>query len=466
MRSRMSHWGGIGVLIGVILLWAVQDGTAANISDFVEITPYVEVETVYDDNVFEISEKAPLPKDAKEREDLSLNARAGIGVDVMLERPYLTLGVGLNYTFEYVKFIENSEYDDLQNNLDLDIKFSSKYEEGLLRDRLNVKLTDALSIIPIDEDEPIYSGNRAIRNDFMVGADYKLISTRRLTLALGYAYGRTDFFEDDPIEVPTVSGYTDSSVLTQESETHTGKAELHYLLNSRVTCLVTYDYGYTIREENPRDLVSATFTRQNAMGGVQVKLTSRMHGDFQGGYSWTSYNDVDGLTQEDQNSFVAETSLTANFAHQPLMTAGYRKYYVENDFGDTLLTDGVFGRMGFKVAQGLLVNFSGDYIVEERKLFEDETVQKKFGVNSEYALLKNMKLLAQYHYRKKDFFARNFLAKEDREETSHVFSGGMEYKVGRHVLLKGLYSYTDKTSNIPDQEFARNKFVASGKVLF
>ena len=42
---------------------------AANISDFVEITPYVEVESTYNDNVYEISKDTPLPKDAKERDD-------------------------------------------------------------------------------------------------------------------------------------------------------------------------------------------------------------------------------------------------------------------------------------------------------------------------------------------------------------------------------------------------------------
>jgi hypothetical protein len=263
-----------------------------------------------------------------------------------------------------------------------------------------------------------------------------------------------------------VTGYEHSSILTQESQSHTGKANVQYLLNSRVTCKLNYNYMLTTREENPGELVSANFTRQNALGGFEVKFTPRIHGNFEGGYSHTSFDDVAGEEQDDQSSVVAETSITANFAHQPLMTVGYRKYYVENDFGDTLLTDNVFARMGFKIAQGFMVNFSGDYTLEDRNLFDDETEQKKFGVDAQYEIIKNLTLLAGYNYAKKDFFARNFLAKENREETSNIFSGGAQYKVGHHVLLKGEYSYTDKTSNIAEQEFTRNKFTASGKVIF
>lgn len=454
------------ILAGVLCLGVVPHGIAANIRNFVTITPYVEVESSYNDNVFEISEEAPLPEEAKEREDISLVARAGVGADFELERPYLTFGVGINYDFEYDKFMENSEYDDLYHNLDLKIKFASNYEEGFLRDRLLLNIRENLSVIPIDEDEPWYSGNRTFRNDFGVAADYKLISTRRLSFTLGYAYGRIDFIEDTKIEVPTVTGYEHSSILTQESQSHTGKADMQYLLNSRVTCVANYSYGYTTREENAGELVSANFTRQNVLGGFQVKFSPRIHGNFQGGYSQTIFEAVDGLEQDDQSSVVAETSITANFAHQPLMTVGYRKYYTENDFGDTLLTDNVFARMGFKIAEGFLVNFSGDYIIEDRNLLKDETVRQQFGVDAQYEIIQNMTLLAGYSYGKKDFFARNFLAREDREETSNAFSGGVQYKVGRHLLLKGAYSYTDKTSNIAEQEFTRNKFTASGKVIF
>jgi hypothetical protein len=212
--------------------------------------------------------------------------------------------------------------------------------------------------------------------------------------------------------------------------------------------------------------VSANFSRQNVLGGFEVQLSPRIHGDISAGYSWTRFEDIENLEQKDQNDFVAEASITANFANQPLMTVGYRKYYTENDFGDTLLTDNIFGRIGIKIVKGFFVNLTGDYILEDRSLLEDETTQKIFGINTEYGIAKNMKLLAGYDYRDKDFFTYNFITIGERKETSHVVSGGAEYKIGRYVLLKGMYFYTDKTSDISDQEFSKNKFTVSGKVIF
>ncbi len=463
-RNRKGMY--VVILIGFLLLGDVPYVAAANISDFIDITPYVEIEGSYDDNIFEISEDTSLPDDAEEREDLSLSTRAGVGTNITLERPYLTLGIDLNYDFEYMKYMDNTELDDMQNNFDFNFTFASKYEEGIVKDRFKLNIKDVLSLVPIDEEEPFYPGNRAIRNDFEAGVEYKLISRRRMKFILGYSYTRVDFEEDDPIEVPTVTGYENSSELTQESQAHTGKTDFNFIFNPKLTFLLTYTYAYVDREENPGELVSANFSRQNVLGGFEAKLSPRIHSNIQAGYGWTSYEDVGDLSQDDQNDFIAETSITANFEHQPLITVGYRRYFVENDFGDTLLTDDVFGRMGFRVARGFVVNFAGDYIREDRALLDDEAIQTIFGVDTEYEILKNMKLLAGYNYRKKDFFAQNFLAREEREETSHIFSGGVQYKLGRYFLLKGMYSYTDKTSDIPEQEFSRNKFTASGKVIF
>jgi len=122
--------------------------------------------------------------------------------------------------------------------------------------------------------------------------------------------------------------------------------------------------------------------------------------------------------------------------------------------------------MGFKIIQGLIINFSGDYIREDRDLFNDEAVQKIFGVDGEYEIVKNMSVLALYNYRKKDFFDLNFGGSAGREETNQVISGGLQYKLGRRWLLKGMYSYTEKTSDIPDQEFTRNQVFVNGRVIF
>ena len=439
---------------------------AATISDFLEITPYVEVQSIYDDNIYEISEDAPLPEDAQERDDLSLDARAGIDANISLDRTFLAIGAGIRYALQYSKFMENTDLDGARHDVDVDFTFSSKYKEGILQDRMKLSLNDVLTFIPIDEEEPLLAGNTSIRNNFLVGLDYKLISSRRVGLTVGYAYNRMDYFEDEPITVSTVEGYEDSNVLTQESQTHSGKAELKYVMNPRVTALLAYNYAFATREEESGVLVSANFNRHNVLAGVQTKFTPRIHGTFQSGYTMTSFDSVGGASQDDQNDFVAEASLSANFAHQPLMTVGYRRYYVENDFGDTLLTDNVFARMGFRLAEGFLVNLSGDYIMEGRALYDDDTTQKLFGVDTELELIKNMSLLVGYNYRQKDFFAQNFLGKTQREETNHRVSGGLQYKIGRHFLVKGVYTYTDKRSNVAEQEFNRNKFTATGKVIF
>ena len=463
-RSHNKLW--ISFFAGCFLVWAASSSLAANISEFVNITPFLEIEGVYDDNVFEISADTPLPDDAEEREDLYLNTKTGVGVNINLERPYVKLGLGMDYEFIYSKYTNNTEQDDVQHHLDFDLNFLSKYEQGIVGDRVKFHVRDVLSLIPIDEEEPLLPGNRALRNEFTVGLDYKLISTRRLSFVVGYAYGRTDY-ENTTIDVETVTEqYDTSDDLTQETQIHTGKADFQYLLNSKLTYILTYTYQFSDREENPGELVSANFFRHNVLSGIQAKLTPRIHSNLQAGYTLTSYNDVENSEQDDQDNFVVEASVTANFARQPLMTVGYRRYYTENDFGDTLLTDNIFGRMGIKLAKGLLINFSADYILEDRDLFDDETTQMLFGVNTEYEFLKNMTLLAGYNYRNKEFFEQNFLAERERKETTHTFSGGIQYKVARYISLKGVYSYTDKTSDIADQEYNRNQFIASGRVIF
>jgi hypothetical protein len=457
------------ILISLVIGLAAGNGTevaAANISDFVNISPYIEVESSYDDNVFAIAEDAALPDDAEKREDLSLSTRAGVGVDISLERPYLTLGLGMDYSFAYITYMENTELDDTQSELDFDMTFASKYEETVIGDRFKLTLKDMLSLIPLDDEEPMLPGNQAIRNDFKTGVDYKLFATRRMNFTVGYAYTRTDYFEDDPIDVATIPNYEDSSDLTQESQAHTGKVDVSYHLNSKLSYLLNYTYSNYIREENPGELVSANFSRHNILSGFRAKLTPRIHSNLKAGYGATSYETVDGLDQDDQSNFVAEANITANFAHQPLSTIGYRRYYTENDFGDTLLTDDIFGRIGFKVAQGLVINLSGDYIRESRDLLDDETSQILFGVDTEYQLFKNIKFLAGYNYRQKEFFEHGFVSQEDVEETSHIFSSGFQYQIGRYVLLKGMYSYTDKSSDASNREYSRNKFTASGKVIF
>lgn len=468
MATRSCKSAFIVVFLGCLMLGVGTSYThAANISEFVNITPYIELEEVYDDNVFEIPEDAPLPEDGEEREDFYLNARAGVGVDITLERSYLDLGFGVSYDFVYTKYVQNTEFDAIQHNLDVDFDFVTKIEEQVGRDRFKLRVNDDLSFIPIDEDEPQFPGNLTFRNDFKVGASYKLISTRRIAFTLGYSYGRTDYEEDDPIEVSTVAGFEDTSDLTQESQTHTGNVDFNYLLNPRLTYLLTYKYHFVDREENSGELVSATFSRHHVLSGIQAKLSSKIHSTIQAGYSLTAYEDVGDLSQDDQDSFVVEASIAAkNLPHQTLMEFGYRRHYIENDFGDTLLTDNISGDIGIKIIQGFIVNLSSSYIIEDRDLYRDETTQILFGANAEYEVFNNMALLAGYNYRNKEFFEQNFLLVGERDETTHQVSGGLEYKIARHFLLKGMYYYTDKTSNINEQEFSRNKFVASGKVVF
>ncbi len=465
MTSRSCKKSFSIVLLGIFFVHiSIVSIYAANISEFFNIEPYAEIEGVYDDNVFELSEDAPLPEDAEEREDMYVNATAGVGADITLERPLLTLGVGLDYSFTYAKYRDNTEQDGAQNSLDFDFLFLSKIEEEIGRDRLKLNLNDSLSLIPLDEEEPLLQGNLTIRNIFEVGALYKLIATPRISLDLGYSYSRTDYQEDDPIEVETIPDqFEDSSDLTQESQTHTGIVDLSYDLNSKLKYVLTYNYQFTPREENSGELLSANFTRQHVLSGIQAKLTPRIHSNFQAGYTFTSYDDVDGLSQDDQESVVAEASITANFARQPQMQLGYRRYYIENDFGNTLLTDNLFARVGMNIIPGFTVDLSGDYILEDRDLLGDETTQLLIGVDTEYEFLKNMMVLASYSYRNKDFFEES---EADREDTTHLFSGGIQYKISRYFLMKGMYYYTDQSSNIDDNEFSQNRFVAGGKVVF
>jgi len=445
----------------------IPTSMAANISEFVTITPFIEIEGGYDDNIFEVAEDAPLPTNGESRDDTYVAAKAGVGVDIALHRQMLKLDFGVDYEFTYKMYSNNTDLEDTESYLNFDLALASAYEDDLLLgDRVRIILKDELAFIPIDEEEALLLGNRTLKNDFLIGAKYKVLATPRMALGLGYSYGRVDYQDSEVTVVSVADQYQDSADLTQESQTHTGTADFKYLINSRMTYLLTYDYDYTVRAEEAGELMSANFSRQNVLTGVQTKLSPRINTEIQGGYSRTSYDDVAGASQDDQDNFVASAVVNANFGNRPLMSVGYRRYFAENDFGDTLLTDDLFARLGFKVVDGLLVNLSGDYIMEGRDLYGDDSTQTAFGIDTEYEVLKNMKLLAGYMYRDKSFFDYNFLAKEDRSETTHTFSSGIEYKMARYLLLKGMYYYTDKTSNVALEEYAQNRFIASGRVLF
>ena len=112
------------------------------------------------------------------------------------------------------------------------------------------------------------------------------------------------------------------------------------------------------------------------------------------------------------------------------------------------------------------MNVETDYLFEQREVYDDDTGTLSFGVNGEYEVIKNMRLLAGYTFRDKEMFAQNFLGEDDRDETANIFSAGLEYKVARYVLLRGIYSYTDKSSSVAADEYSKNKFVASGRVIF
>ncbi|PID58237.1 hypothetical protein CSB45_03990 [candidate division KSB3 bacterium] len=444
------------------IIWISSSAFAANISEFVNIHPYVEVGGGYDDNIFQIPDDRD-PEDNADREDSYFDAIAGVKVDLMYERQLLDVNLGMDYAFTYKKYSVNTDLDDSDHKLDFDLSVGSKYQEGFFRDRAKLNVSNVLTYIPIDQEASLLPGNRTWRNNFEAGIGYNLISKPRTAFIVDYTYDRIDY-GDDPITVWTTSDYDRTSMLTEDSQSHRGSANFKHALNSKLTYVLTYAYQLTLRDEN--ELVSSNFSRHHVITGVETKLTSRMTANLKGGYSMTSYEDVGHLSQDDQESFIAEASLTGNFGKRPLMTVGYKRYFVENDFGDTLLTDDFFGRFGFKIAQGLMLNLRGDYLDEARDLYGDDTKQLLLSADTEYELVKNLKMLLAYNYRKRDFFTYDFLEAADREETSHIFSGGLEYKITQYVLLKGMYYHTEKTSNLGDNDYARNQFVASGRVIF
>ena len=113
------------------------------------------------------------------------------------------------------------------------------------------------------------------------------------------------------------------------------------------------------------------------------------------------------------------------------------------------------------------MTLSADYTQEDRNLYDDSGDTLTLGVNGEFEVVKNMRLLAGYSYGQQQYFSYEFLEnRNDAEDTTHTFSGGLEYKVARYVLLRGMYYYTDQSSDAPTDEYTKNQFLASGRVIF
>ena len=148
------------VLIGGVIGWlGISPLFAANISEFVNIRPYADIEGGYDDNIFGLSEDAPLPEDAESREDSYWAARAGLKTDITLERKFLNLGLGFTYDYTYKKYSNNSDLDDGDHYFDFDFAIASQYEsKGFFNDRIKFDIKNLLSYIPIVEERPLLPG--------------------------------------------------------------------------------------------------------------------------------------------------------------------------------------------------------------------------------------------------------------------------------------------------------------------
>jgi len=482
------------MMVLVITVFLPTDASAVALSRKSRVTPYVEVRETFDDNIFLLPEGAPLRPGQESRDDSIFNLRAGVDLQLDVTR---LLTLGFSYQLDRLDYADNQDKDQFINSLELRADIAPRSAEGAQRtflDRLTLRIRDSLATIPIDTEEALLPGNKTTRNIFEITPTYRIIDTRRTFLDLGYGYQRVDFTEED-VELTTAPVVTNTNQLTSESQTHQGLLNLGYIINPRWTFVTDYTISRKDREEPSPSLVvdprtRADITRQRLTGGFQFKLSAKTSGIAKLGVEHTDFSPVDvvdpntGLVQEieqdSQSGLAANFALITNLSLRSTLTLAYDRFFTENDFGETIETDDLSGRLVFRLGRktsgGVLVG----YRFETRELTQtsllapgatvtnDDNTILRFQGGLEYRLGERIRTFGGYEVQNKDFFSELFFdpLRGQREDTTQKFNVGLGYFFTQYFSVNAEYNFVDNDSNFDEEDYTVNRFSLFGRAAF
>jgi hypothetical protein len=507
-------YGVIVMVVGMMIL--PSDASAVALSKKSRITPFIEVREIFDDNIFLLQEDAPLEENQQSRDDQIFDFAAGVALELDVSR---RLNVGFGYRFDYLTYVENDDQNQSIHALDLKADINPRsvvgstlsFPEGIdeasspkgptggrapgsFLDRLNIKIRDNLSTVPIDTEEALLPGNKTFRNTFDIAPSFRIIAAKRTFLDVGYQYSRVDF-TDETVDLRTAPLVDQTEQLTTNSFSNIFFLDFGYVVNPRLIFSVDYSVEPKDRPDpDPSEITDprnrADIVRQHLLAGFNFKVTPRVLGSAKVGFESTSFDEVQftdpdsglvqTLSQDDQSIFAAGFSLTGSLSIRSTINISYDRHFTENDFGETLKTDDVRGKYGLRIGRRSQASFGVNYRREIRELTltpedtsgiasgEDENTAFGFDGSVEYRLAERIRTFGGYQIRNKQFFGEIFFdpSRDIREDTTQRFNVGLGYLITRYLSVNAEYEFVDNDSNLDEQDYNVNRFSIFGKASF
>jgi len=164
--------------------------------------------------------------------------------------------------------------------------------------------------------------------------------------------------------------------------------------------------------------------------GLTWDDSAKLSGELNIGYQWKSYDNeqtaIPGINRsKSKDSWIAATSVT----FKPIET--------------TSLT--------MNISRALR-----DTAADSNEYFEDTGI----GLNLRQALLRKIALTLGVMYSKNEYNTNS------RTDDNYMFNGGLEYNVHEGITAGIGYNYKRKDSNLKENEYSDNQFVASVKLIY
>lgn len=396
-------------------LWAQQGGRISfgNLS----IVPGVEVQGVYDDNIYkgngkEYAGDAAKTRQEKKESDWITHAKPSLFLNYnMQERGSIRAG----YQGDFAFYNSNTSNNWKNHQGILDANYTAP--GGLIAGVSNL-YTHAED--PFGNADQYGTGRVTKRwtNDLKTKLGYNIMSNLRAMVY--YNNSRQQ--------------YLDIADYTQDYTEHEYGVGVETRFLPKTWGFLRFHHGvreYTTLYSGLTRERAADFKWNRVSAGLTWDADAKLSGELNLGYQWLTYDnqlDKNGARREDKNTWVAATSINYLATATTTLSLNIARA-VRSTAGDT------------------------------NEQFTDTGI----GVNVQQQLLQKLTLTGGLNYSMNEY---NLPAGNPREDKNYLANLGLNYAIQDWIGVGVGYSYNRKDSNKEEQEYVDNQFMVSLKVVY